>query len=89
MSDEFPAPLPIAELRQLIGQRARYAGNIWQIIEVLENEPTVILVCSAADILQADQYGELWRHVPSSLSIAVYNADRTINPEFANLEIIT
>jgi hypothetical protein len=56
-------------LRRLIGTRARYQGGIYEIVEVIEDEPALVLQDESHSTIQADQYGEAHRRVPSTVTV--------------------
>lgn len=56
-------------LRELIGARARHQGRIYEILEVIEDEPALVLQDDTHSTIQADQHGEAHRRVPSTVTI--------------------
>lgn len=73
-------PVPIMQhsnantdyLRNLIGTRAHYNGILFEIIEVLEDGPALVLQnCEQHTIIQADQLGEAHRRVPQTMTLPV------------------
>ncbi len=56
-------------LRQLIGGRARYQGRVYEIVEVLEDGPALVLQSDADNTIQADQLGEAHRRVPQTVEV--------------------
>lgn len=56
-------------LRKLIGGRARYQGELYEIIEVLEDEPALVLQNCEHKTIQADQHGEAHRRVPETVTL--------------------
>lgn len=56
-------------LRKLIGARARHNGEIYEIVEVIEDEPALVLQDETHSTIQADQYGEAHRRVPSTVTV--------------------
>jgi hypothetical protein len=56
-------------LRKLIGARARHHGEIYEIVEVIEDEPALVLQDARHSTIQADQYGEAHRRVPSTVTV--------------------
>lgn len=87
-NNDLPPLISIDQLRALLGKHARYDGNIWQIVEVLEDDLAIILVSSTIDSLQADQFGEARRYVPTSIMLLVFNDYGVLSNEFERLEII-
>ncbi len=74
--------LTLEQLRDLIGQRIHYQGLDCQIIEVLEDGPSVVLQeCTADTVIQDDQYGEGHRRVAPTFTIPLHDAHSgEINP---------
>ena len=74
-------------LRSLIGQHVSHLGIACQIIEVLEDGPSLVLQESTPhSIIQADQHGEAHRRVVPSHTVPVRDAvSGQINPAFAKL----
>lgn len=58
-----------SRLRRLIGARARYYGRIYEILEVIESEPALVLQDESHSTIQADQHGEAHRRVPITITI--------------------
>ena len=59
-------------LRNLIGVRARYHGALFEIIEVLEDGPSLVLQdCEKHTTIQADQHGEARRRVPLTMTLPI------------------
>lgn len=74
-------------LRSLIGRRARYQGQLYEILEVLQDEPPALVLqnCSHTTI-QADQHGEAHRRVPETVTIPLARR-RTDAIDFGEMEI--
>ena len=81
--------ITLKQLRQMIGVQVRYRDCLWQVIEVLEDGPSLVLECVApTKVLQPDQYGEGYRRVPQRTSIPVLTRDRReLHPEFLELDL--
>jgi len=61
-------------LRQLVGMRFDYLSCTWRLIEVLAQEDKVVLQRldgSAANNLQANQYGQAMRRCPETLTLPI------------------
>ncbi len=73
-----------AELRNLIGCNVQLHGKDWQVIEVLEETPALVLQArSDARVIQADQHGEAHRRVAPTETIPVYQSGSlTFHPLF-------
>jgi len=81
--------ITVEDLRDLIGLRVRYGGMDCQIIEILEDGPSLVLQNDVAQAIQPDQYGEAHRRVPHTLTIPIFTDDKAeLNPDFLGLDII-
>jgi len=58
-----------SRLRRLIGARARYHGRVYEILEVIEDEPALVLQDESHSTIQADQHGEAHRRVPATVTV--------------------
>lgn len=62
----------VDHLRNLIGTRAHYHGILFEIIEVLEDGPALVLQnCEKHTTIQADQHGEAHRRVPQTMTLPI------------------
>jgi hypothetical protein len=62
----------VSHLRDFIGTRARYQGSLYEIIEILEDGPSLVLQnCDEHTTIQADQLGEAHRRVPETMTLPV------------------
>lgn len=62
----------INTLRHHIGQYARHKDTVYEIIEVLEDVPALVLQdCEQRTTIQADQHGEAHRRVPQTRTISI------------------
>ena len=78
----------LKQLRQLIGARVRYLEDLWQVVEILDDGPALVLESLQRRDLQHNQYGEGHRRVPRRLSVPVLGHDQqSLNPEFLALVI--
>ncbi len=76
-------------LRKLIGGRVRYLGQIYQIVEILEDGPTLILQNDTGNTIQADQMGEAHRRVPESVEVALTLTESgSVDIENLDLELL-
>lgn len=80
--------ITIEQLRGMIGLNVRHNGNRCQVVEVLEDGPSLVLQCLGRDTaIQADQHGEAHRRVPPVYTIAILSEDKThFAPRFLGLE---
>ena len=64
----------VGRLHNLIGHEVEFAGALCQIIEILEDDPTLILQHRHhLTSIQADQHGEAHRRVPSTITVPVFD----------------
>ena len=80
----------IAALTALIGHRVRAHGQEFQIIEVLEDGPSLVLQQNVDTVIQPDQLGEAHRRVPETLVIAILTSDQCeFSTEFLDLDLLS
>jgi len=82
--------IKVEYLRELIGLKVRHQGSQWEIIEILEDGPALVLRdCEMHTVIQADQHGEAHRRVPSTTTIPLFDQDgNDLNPALLNLDLI-
>jgi len=89
MSDlsEGAQPVDFEQLRRRVGTRVMYQGVKCTLVEVLEDDATVVLeACHKFSELQSGQAGDSLRHVPKIISIPIYiGSARRLNPALAEL----
>jgi hypothetical protein len=80
----------VEHLRDLIGLKVRHQGSQWEIIEVLEDGPTLVLRdCERHTVIQADQHGEAHRRVPTTTTIPLFDRDgNALNPALLDLDLM-
>lgn len=62
----------IDELRQYLGRNVSYQGTIYEVMEILEETPALVLQdCEAHTTIQADQHGEAHRRVPQTRTVTI------------------
>lgn len=83
--------IPLEHLRELIGLKVRHQGSQWEIIEVLEDGPALVLRdCEMHTVIQADQHGEAHRRVPNTTTIPLFDQDGVdLNPALLNLDLLS
>jgi hypothetical protein len=70
--------ITLDQLRGMIGLKVRHHGMRCQIIEVLEDGPSLVLQnCEAISTIQANQFGDANRRVPQTQTIPVLTPDHT------------
>lgn len=81
--------LSLADLREMIGTRVRFESQCWEIIEVLEEGPAIILQdCNQHTVIQADQHGEAHRHVPSTRTVPIFAGDgQSLSAAFLSMDL--
>jgi hypothetical protein len=82
--------ITLAQLRGMIGLRVRYQDAHWQVIEVLEDGPALVLEdVDESRVPQADQYGEAFRWVPHRVTVAVLDpGHRELHPDFLSIDLL-
>ncbi len=77
-------------LRKLIGGRARFHGVLYEIIEVLEDGPSLVLQdCEDHTTIQADQHGEAHRRVPQTITLSIpFTPAGDADPTAIGLELL-
>lgn len=87
---DSPIEISLDQLRGMIGLRVLHEGEIYQVIEVLEDGPSLVLESrQAATSLQADQFGEYGRWVPTTCTVPVLVPARdALHPTFLALDLI-
>lgn len=82
--------MKIEQLHSLIGTHARYQGALYEVIEILDDGPSVVLQdCEHHTTIQADQHGEAHRRVPETLTLHIPLLDHEyIDPLSIGLEFI-
>lgn len=77
-----------AQLRQLIGRQLSLEGKTCQVIEVLEDGPSLVVECTEGDTrIQGNQFGDGARRVQQHHTVPVYSSiDREqLHPVFAQI----
>lgn len=70
--------ITLEQLRGMIGLKVRHHGLSCQVIEVLEDGPSLVLQnCKAVSTIQANQFGDANRRVPQTQTIPVLTPDKT------------
>lgn len=81
--------ISLTQLRQMIGLRVRYRGEVWLVIEVIEDGPSLILETEADDrVVQTSQFGDGYRRSPRQVAVAVIDSDRRrLHPDFLAIDL--
>jgi len=82
--------LTLEQLRTLIGIRVIHSGEQYQIIEVIESTPGLILQnCTNEKLIQENQFGDPTRRVPKNITIQVLTKDKKeLHPQFLALDLV-
>lgn len=57
-------------LHHLIGARARYQNRVYEVLEILEDDPpALVLQNTRQTTIQPDQHGEAHRRVPETVTV--------------------
>ena len=79
----------IDQLRNMIGVQVWHEGTRCEVLEVLEDGPSLILISVDGDTIQSDQFGNPSRRVPQTYAVPVLNSDGTaLHPSFLALDLI-
>lgn len=80
----------VPQLRKLIGLEVMHQGVCCRIVEILEQEPALVLEsCGQRDTIQDDQYGDPHRQVAEIFTIALFDEQRDgeCHPDILALEL--
>lgn len=78
-----------SRLQTLIGRRARYQGELYEIFEVLENDPPALVLQNVAHTrIQADQHGEAHRRVPETVTVPLAMEDDALDLGAMEIELL-
>ncbi len=82
--------LSLKQLRTLIGIKVIHSGEQYQIIEVIESDPGLILQnCTDKKLIQENQFGDPTRRAPKNITIQVLTKDRKeLHPQFLALDLL-
>ena len=82
--------ITLDQLRSMIGLRLMHQGTACQVIEVLEDGPSLVLQSlNEAPTIQPNQHGEATRRTPVTYTIPVLNHEKTeLHPQFLALDLI-
>ena len=82
--------LSVEQLRGMIGLRVRYRGSDYQVIEVLEDGPELVLSdLRGSGEVQNDLHGQAHRLAPRTECVPVLNTARDgLHQEFLALELL-
>lgn len=80
--------ITLDQLRDLIGILVRYRNVDYQVVEVLEDRPSVVLQ-TTNKVIQPNSHGHPTRRVPETITIPVLTEDKLgLAPEFLLLELL-
>lgn len=87
------SPIDPDKLKKLLGQFLSYQGVPCQVIEILADEPAVVLRdTSARKVIQPNQYGDAGDWATETFTVAVFDTQRGgLNPdlpELASLDLL-
>jgi len=88
---EKPLEITLEQLRGMIGVAVRYGEGTWEVIEVLEDGPSLVLRdVTAHTRLQHDQYGDPGRRrvVRTETVPVVDETGCALHPAFLALELL-
>lgn len=80
--------ITLEQLRGMIGIKLRHNNKDCQVVEVLEDGPSLVLQTFESNI-QQDQHGTAHRRTPETFCISVLSKDkRELNEQFLSLDLI-
>ena len=81
--------ITLEQLRGMIGLKVQHQGLRCQVIEVLEDGPSLVIQnCEAVSTIQANQFGDANRRVPQTHTIPVLTPDqKELHALFLSLEL--
>ena len=81
--------ISLAQLRSMIGIHLYHQGISCKVIEILEDQPALVLVSTDEATIQTDQYGNPQRRVPQTFTVPVLTSDgNNIHPAYLELDLI-
>lgn len=81
--------LSVEQLRGMIGLRVRYRGGRYQVIEVLDDGPALVLTDLNGGAVQNNLQGQAHRLAPHTECVPVLTTGRdALHPEFLALELL-
>jgi hypothetical protein len=81
--------IKLDQLRGMIGVQVEHNGHACEVVEVLEDGPSVVLRCLDQNNIQTSQHGNPTRRTPQIFTIPVLTPDhREIHAEFLALELL-
>ncbi|MES2365486.1 MAG: hypothetical protein V4563_06310 [Pseudomonadota bacterium] len=83
-------PISLTQLQGMIGMRLRWRDDDYDIVEVLEDGPSLVAQSATTDTsIQGDVHGRARREVQQVVVIPVLNANKTLlHPEFLEIELL-
>ena len=83
--------ITLDQLRGMIGLRLIHQGMTCQVIEVLEDGPSLVLQSiHETPTIQPNQHGEAQRRTPVTYTVPVLSRDKNeLHPQFLALDLIS
>lgn len=87
-SNELPG---LEQLESLIGQRVRYQGHVWQIVELLEHEQSLVLQAEDdSSRIVTDAQGDPVSDLPRTLEIPLRDPESgQRNPALEQIKLLS
>ena len=86
MNDKLP--ITVNELRAMIGMDVIYHGQYAQVIEVLEEGPSLVLQAVGTDVIQSNMLGHPTRRSPETMTVRVLSEDgKALHKDFLDLDL--
>ncbi len=83
-------PISLAQLQGMIGTRLRWRDEDYNVVEVLEDGPSLVAQSTTTGTrIQSDVHGRARREVQQVVIIPVLTTDKTLlHPEFLEIELL-
>lgn len=81
-------PITVHELRAMIGMDVIYRGQRAQIVEVLEDGPSLVLQAIGRGVIQSNLHGHPTRRSPETMRVRVLSEDgKALHKDFLDLDL--
>lgn len=76
-------------LRDLIGRRVRYRGDLFEVFEILEHDPPALILRNDAHLrIQPDQHGDAHRRAPETVTVPVVLLESGLDLSEMQIELV-
>ncbi len=81
--------ITLEQLRGMIGIQVEHNGRACEVVEVLEDGPSIVLRCLDQSNIQTSLHGNPTRRAPQTYTIPVLTPDqRELHAEFLSLDLL-